>query len=335
MVNRIENLVFEGGGILGIAYLGVLEYLFQNRFMRDIRRTAGTSAGAITACITSFNLPFPEIKAIADSLDYKKVPYKEELDNTKHIPNEIKHTIEELFDDIDCVYRLIKNYGWFSTGYFYSWIKTVIGAQFDPAKKLPPYTFSDFKETSLHKQERPFYDLYIIGTDLSNRTSRVFSYDTTPLMEVAQAVRISMSIPLFFEAVAVHDSEVTGNDLKNVFCDGGVMNNYPLSIFDFVNSKPDNIYGVNMNTLGVRFNSRIQYTKIDNLLEFVKSMAHSAIRVQQDAYHNHPIDKARSINIDTLDVSPTNFDVSLNDNTYRLLYNQGYAAAETYFSQKK
>jgi len=40
----------------------------------------------------------------------------------------------------------------------------------------------------------------ITGTDISNRTVRVFSLESTPDMEVALAVRISMSIPLFFTA---------------------------------------------------------------------------------------------------------------------------------------
>lgn len=33
MSKRIENLVFEGGGVLGISYLGVLQYLYENNLM--------------------------------------------------------------------------------------------------------------------------------------------------------------------------------------------------------------------------------------------------------------------------------------------------------------
>ena len=332
MLNRIENLVFEGGGILGIAYLGVLDYLFCNDLMINVRRAAGASAGAITACVTSFNLPFKDVKAVADSLDYKKVPYRGEIDGLKYIPEAAKKYIEQLFGDVDCIFRLLNNYGWYSTEYFYNWIKAVIESQFDAAKKQPPYTFADFKDPLMHKQNRSFLDLYIIGTNLSNQTSRVFSFETTPMMEVAQAVTISMSIPLFFEAVDVNDAEVTGNYLTNVFCDGGVMNNYPINIFDSLQFQSNPLYGVNMNTLGARFTSSAKYLKINNLLEFIVNLSYSSMRIQQESYDNSPMDKARSISINTLDISPVDFDVSPNDDTYNFLYSQGYHAAETYFS---
>lgn len=335
MPNKMKNLVFEGGGILGIAYLGVLDYLFHNGIMNNSRRVAGTSAGSITACITSFNLPFNDVKVIADSLDYKKVPYKGKTDSLKYIPEAEKKNIEQLFGDIDCVYRLLKNYGWFSTEYFYDWIKTVIEAQFDRTKKQPPYTFADFKNPLLHKQNRPFLDLYIIGTDMSNKTSRVFSFETTPMMEVAQAVRISMSIPLFFEAVEINDIEVTGNYLTNIFCDGGVMNNYPINIFDSSKFNGNLFHGANMNTLGARFKSSVKYTKIDNLLKFIENLSLSSMRIQQEAYNNSPLDKARSISINILEVSPVDFNVSPNDDTYNFLYTQGYNAAKAYFSKTK
>ena len=71
---KYKNLVFSGGGVLGIAYLGVLEYFYQTRLIEPIINLAGTSAGAITACLTCFNLPFDELRTILNSLDYRKVP---------------------------------------------------------------------------------------------------------------------------------------------------------------------------------------------------------------------------------------------------------------------
>jgi len=119
MVRQIKNLVFEGGGVLGIAYLGALDYLFHNGIMQNIQRVGGTSAGAITACLTSLNLSFEELKKITNSLDYKKVPLKHELEKQDLIPDELIEGIENLFGDVNCLYRLIHNYGWYSTDYFY------------------------------------------------------------------------------------------------------------------------------------------------------------------------------------------------------------------------
>jgi NTE family protein len=186
MVQNIYNLVFEGGGILGIAYLGVLDYLYQNHMLVHLRRVAGTSSGSIAACITSLNLPFDKMKAAADSLDYRKVPYKEDFQISDFLAEETKNSMELLFGDLNCLYRLITHYGWFSTEYFYQWLQDLIAAEFNDIKQ-PPYTFADFKDPRLHKDNRPFKDLFIIGTNLTTGASKIFSYDTTPMMEVACA----------------------------------------------------------------------------------------------------------------------------------------------------
>lgn len=331
MLKKIGNLVFEGGGVLGIAYLGVLDYLYQTGVMQSIKRVAGASAGAITACVTSFNLPFEEIRSIADSLDYKKVPEKEESAELRSIPAAIKNEFEKIFGDLDCIYRLVKKYGWYSSGYFYDWLREQIAAQFDSSKKSPPYTFADFKNPVIHKGRRPFLDLYVIGTDISYKSSRVFSYETTPNMEVAEAVRISMSIPLFFEAVQVNDEAVTKDRLTNVFTDGGVMRNYPINLFDAMNYRDQAIYGTNNQTLGARFKSRIVYSDTNNLPNFITNIFHTFLQVQQDMYNHSPQDIARSIQIDTGSISAVDFNISPNDETYRFLYKQGYEAAKSYF----
>ena len=56
-----KNLVFSGGGILGIAYLGALDYLYKTHLIHPIEKVAGTSAGAITACLSCFNLSFEDL----------------------------------------------------------------------------------------------------------------------------------------------------------------------------------------------------------------------------------------------------------------------------------
>jgi NTE family protein len=66
----------------------------------------------------------------------------------------------------------------------------------------------------------------------------VFGYETHPTMRVADAVRISMSIPLYFRAVLLDaDNQVIQGRPKagqpvQVLVDGGLLANYPLHIFD-------------------------------------------------------------------------------------------------------
>ncbi|MDD3225700.1 MAG: patatin-like phospholipase family protein [Clostridium sp.] len=334
MSYKIENLVFQGGGILGIAYLGALDYLYGNGIMKPLKRVAGTSAGAITACIISLNLPFYDIKSIASALNYSKIPYQSGSEAYNLLPKDTKKQLGKFLGDATHVYRLIKNYGWFSTQFFYTWIKDVIQSQFDSSKKIAPYTFADFKNKYIHLENRPFLDLYVIGTNLSTGTSALFSYETTPTMEVAQAVRISMSIPLFFEAVTVNDFNITGNNANNIYCDGGVMNNYPINLFDTPLHNPNPSLGYNKYTLGVRFKSNPEYASIKNLLDYIKMLLYSSSSVQKENYNNSSIDIARSINIDTGSVSSLDFNIKLYDDNYNFLYYQGYKAAKDYFSMR-
>lgn len=322
MFPSIKNLVFEGGGILGISYLGVLDYLDEICLLSQIKRVAGSSSGALTACLTCFNLPFNEIKNISSFLDYKKMPQKETVP-LREVTNNFKMEFERLFGDLDSIYRLINNYGWYSSQYFYSWIKDVIASQFDHNKKQPPYTFEDFKNNDIHLNNRPFKDLYIVGTDVSYKTSVIFSYNTTPKMEVAEAIKISMSIPLFFEAVKIDEQYRNGIN-HHVFVDGGLMRNYPINIFDYD--------GINYETLGIQLSNKTKYKETTNIIDYISNLFNSLLKVQEDIYNNDWINQGRSININTGGISSLDFDISEAD--YKFLYNQGYDAALDYFENK-
>ena len=326
MKPHYSNLVFAGGGVLGIAYLGALDYLYAHQLIYPIIRIAGTSAGAITACLTCFNQPFSELSTSLESLDYKKILDK---DDNPETPKELNFTVRKqfnkLFDNIDCVYRLIKRYGWYSSQYFYNWIQEQIAIQFDASKKAPPYTFADFHNPAIHKDQRPFKDLFIIGTNVSRSNSIVFSFDTTPDMEVAEAVRISMSVPLLFESITSHCISSV-NEPPFVFIDGGMLYNYPINLFDDISPIHD--------TLGIYFESTPTPAPIKNLVDFISCALSCSGSVQNVLFASKPENIARSICIPTGDVSSLDFNISTGDETYNFLYEQGYRSTELYFSLK-
>lgn len=317
-----ENLVFSGGGILGIAYMGMLEYLYKQEIMQGIKRVAGASAGAITACVTAFNLPFWETKKIGDSLDYSQIPMITDPEEPFYFPKGAKNKLDKVFGSVECTYRLISKYGWYSSQYFYEWIKTQIKKQFDITKKAPPYTFLDFTEPSLHKNNVEFKELYIVGTDISNKTSTVFSVEETPYMEVAEAVRISMSVPLLFESVK-STCDLKKRTSPRIYADGGIMYNYPITIFDENTPAP--------HTLGALFDSTYPPPHISNIIEFIINLVSCTSALQTEMVFNSPEDMSRSIKIYTGDIAPLDFNVKEGDETYNFLYRQGYKGAENYF----
>lgn len=222
---QIENIVFEGAGIRGIAYGGVLKVLEQNNMVKDIRKTGGTSAGAITAVALSIGYRAGEI----DSLIY--------------------HTNFKKFNDgrnlfLGGTHRLFKKFGWYRGKKFTEWMGKVIAAKTGNAD----ITFEEL-------YQKGYKELYITGTCLNRQELIVFSRHNYPLMSVKDAVRISMSIPLYFEAVWIDKNGRTyakgGKDL-DLMVDGGVLANFPIQMLDTI---IENKRIPNMKTIGIRIDS--------------------------------------------------------------------------------
>jgi NTE family protein len=102
--------------------------------------------------------------------------------------------------------------------------------------------------------------LYITGTDLSWQRLRVFSHETYPNMRIADAVRISASIPFYFRPVWMDNDGrcFESNDSlfsRSLMADGGLLANYPLGIFDssrYTNGEQPNRFQRNTTTLGLQ-----------------------------------------------------------------------------------
>src|SRR5207244_4266854 len=63
LITPAENLVFQGGGSKGLAYIGVVETLEERGDLQCVKRVAGTSAGAITATLVALGCSSTELNA--------------------------------------------------------------------------------------------------------------------------------------------------------------------------------------------------------------------------------------------------------------------------------
>ena len=61
MTYPFENLVFEGGGVKGLAFCGALKVLEERGIITDVKGLAGSSAGAITAGLLACGYTSDEI----------------------------------------------------------------------------------------------------------------------------------------------------------------------------------------------------------------------------------------------------------------------------------
>lgn len=227
-----RNLVMEGGGIKGIAYGGALLELEKKAILKDITRVAGTSAGAIQASLLAIGYSAKDIVKI------------------------VNETPIETFNDDGFIARgskrLFKEYGWFRGDSFLRTLEDLIYQKTGNAN----LTFEELHQLA---KATPFRDLYVTGSNLTEQTLEVFSYETYPKMRIADAVRVSMSIPLYYRSLWISKEgkvfeQNTPEENTRLFVDGGLLLNYPIDIFD------DKKYNENLNsndffneqTLGLR-----------------------------------------------------------------------------------
>lgn len=323
-----KNLVFRGGGMKGTAYTGALEVLEEKGLLEQIKRVAGSSAGAITATLVSFNLRFPETIKLIESLDFQKVPQlrSDNRDNEPEwLPKFIGKEIMKITGDFEAVQRLMTKYGWYSSEYFNNWIRKVISQQCDGNSEA---TFSDFRRLG-------YKDLYIVSANVSKLEVSVFSAETTPDFPVADAVRMSISIPLYFEVMRFNGKVLGQGDY---YVDGGILMNYPLHIFDHPRFQENNLWyenGINWETLGFYLYTNAELVsetkKIESFKDFISHLYESYnISLQIAEIENNPIDQRRSVKINTLGVSSTDFHLSKKDQKFLDLVDEGRNATRTY-----
>lgn len=207
-----KNLVLEGGGVRGLAYAGVFSELEKKNILYQIDKVAGTSAGAIAGAMICVGFGAKEIDSIMRSL-----PVQEFNDGRGGILGKYR--------------RVRHHYGLYKGEKFELWLQDLIKYKTGNAT----LTFGQLHE--LHLQNRLYKDLYCTATNISRQQLDIFSYENTPDMSIALAVRISGGIPLYFEPVILDDSykriEKTDTlSFRNYYVDGGMIANYPISIFD-------------------------------------------------------------------------------------------------------
>lgn len=301
-----KNLVFEGGGVKGIAYVGAMQVLAMENILEQIVRVGGTSAGSINAVLFAAGYSNTEVLKILKSLDF----------------NDFK---DDSWGALRDMRRLRAEFGWYKGDYFRDWIGELL-------KKKTGSANITFKSLVEHSGK----ELFVYASNLSTKFGEVYSPEHAPRMRVVDAVRRSMSIPLFFRAVR--------DDREDVFVDGGVINNYPVKIFDRQkyledgsleripdyykkeNEKLKHIsprsspYIYNKETLGFRLDSAKEIgvfrdgetpknVEIDHFLDYTMQLVKTVLAAQ-DSQHLHSDDWQRTVYIDTLGVGTTDFDLS-------------------------
>ena len=191
--------VFSGGGLKAFSLVGAYQVLEEKGF--QFKRVAGTSAGAILACLIAAGYTGKEIEELLDNQDFQTL-----LDPRKTI-------IPLPFMKWLLLYWRLGLYQGIALENFFMETLAAKGV----------YTFGDLPPGSLK----------LVTSDLTNGKMMVIPDDLphygipAASFSIARALRMSCGLPFIFEPV-----KLTVGVGKAIVVDGGVLSNFPLWVFD-------------------------------------------------------------------------------------------------------
>ena len=305
-----KNLVLEGGGVRGMAYIGALQVLNDHDLLKEVTRFAGSSAGAIVAGALAVGYTPDELKKILTAMRFDDF-------------------MDDSFGWFRDIYRLFKEYGIHKGDAFLDWYGGLLAQKTGSAD----ITFEQVY-TRYHKV------LVITGACLNKKEVHYYHYLTNPKMPIRKAIRISMSIPIFFKAVWWQG---------DLLVDGGILDNYPLHVFDSPDlpdskNKKIRITTPNPETLGLKLmepkelpgegSAQVDQTNtpVTSLIGFLKAL----VGTWWGHIENLQIDSNywdRTIPISTSGIPTTKFDLTSAEQ--ELLYQNGVAAVQNYIIARK
>ena len=329
MVSPYKNLALEGGGLRGIAYAGAFQVLEDNGTMQQIENVAGSSAGAIAGMMLAIGYKAAEIDSMMMSLKFQKF-------------NDGKGGL------IGKYKRIKKKFGIYKGDKYELWLREML------LEKTGNADLTFLQLHNLKLTQKNYKDLFCTGTNISKQRLEVFSYKNTASFSIATAVRISGGVPLYFTPIALDDSmqKIKLGDTSsyiNYYVDGGMMCNYPISMFDScVHGQTPllcNDLVFNPATIGIKLERKAQIDSFLNnsiaippynpkkISDYLSAFTNLLTETMARKYPGLKNEQGRSIYVDYGNLSPKVKNVSIK--TKRLLYENGRQGALQFFELKK
>jgi NTE family protein len=303
------NLVFEGGGVKGVGLVGALAVLEERGFR--VRHVAGASAGSMVAVLLAAGYSASELLTIAQTTGFKDLRDRDWVDRIPLLGGPIS---------------IFKDHGIYEGDQLTEWMRSLLAER-------GIKTFGDLSSQSADARSVFRHVAQVIVSDLTDRSLLVLPRDAHKLgidpdeLDVALAVRMSVSIPIFFEPVRFTNPR-TGR--QHVLVDGGLLSNFPVWLFDDEEDAGCPTLGIRLDEEDEETRSRSGGLGLESVLGFVKGLAHTAVT----AHDRHYLERSnfdRTIGVPSLGVSTTDFDLS--PAASRALYESGRLAAEAFLDR--
>ncbi|MBP2117571.1 NTE family protein [Cohnella lubricantis] len=301
------NGVFEGGGVKGISLVGAVRAAEMSNV--SFHNVAGTSSGSIVAALLATGYTAEEMKRIIQATSFSSFLRRAPIFNIKYIGPAL---------------RLFLKKGLYSGDALEQWVRGLLAAK-------NVRTFADL----------PPGKLRIIASDITNGKLLVLPDDIADYgidprrLEIAQAIRMSTSIPYFFDPVIIaHTNRMNYFKRRKkavirytYVVDGGLLSNFPLWVFERDHAAdPGSVCPV----IGFQMVGRgdMKAHRIGGPISMFQAMFETMLSAHDERYieqHN----RIRTIKISTLGVSTTDFGMSRE--TSEKLYQSGVDSGLRFF----
>jgi NTE family protein len=298
---RVDG-VFEGGGVKGIALVGAASQIEAAGY--EFVNLAGTSAGAIVATLLAAGYSAAEVKQIINGINFSTF---EDPNLIGRIPY-VGALVDEIF-----------NKGLYKGDVFLNLMRDLLA-------KKGIHTFRDLIRPEFAGDDRYRFKVRLVASDISSGRMLVLPQDVRDYgiapedLEVALAMRMSMSIPFFFEPVKLKDSYIV---------DGGLLSNFPVELFDSAGVPEWPTFGFKLVVSGQADPTHLVQHPISGPISELAALFFTAMEAH-DAYYLSNDKFVRTITIDSLDIGSTDF--NLTPAQKEALYQSGVNAAKTFLA---
>lgn len=307
------DLVLEGGGVKGIGLVGAIA-----RLERDFtfERVAGTSVGALVGALVAAGYAGDELEDELLRFPFDEVQHPDPLDRIPIVGPALSIAFERGI-----------------------WETTLVRDHLaELLERKGVRTFRDLKlrdrRSSLPEERQ--YKLVVTTTDVTTGELLYLPWDYADrfglepdCQQVADAVAASIAIPFFFEPV-----KLTGrHGHEHLLVDGGLLSNYPISIFDRTDGRPPR-----WPTFGLKIIPRLPeatadlfpYARLIPLpgVRHLEAVIATAIVGRDQTFLSQPCVAARTMQIDTSGAGIVEFDLS--DEQKSDLRDHGWQAADDF-----
>lgn len=300
------DAVFEGGGVKAIGILGALSDAERRGYQWV--NVAGTSAGAIIASLIAAGYTADEITSLFYELDLNMLKDKDWLNQIPFIGQAL---------------RLWFANGLYKGNYLEQWLRSKLAAK-------GVSTFKDLVLKGSENDPKFRYKLVVTATDVSRRKLLKLPHDIKDYnmnpddLEVCKAVRMSSSLPFFYEPYKLSYTDSAQQKQTSYIIDGGVLSNFPVWIFDSETVPPWPTFGFK-----IIESERTAPLQIYNPFSLFKAIVSTMLEAHDKLHELDRKSEIRTISIPSVGVKTTDFDLSKRQKDK--LYQSGVQSSVRFF----